>query len=551
MPARQLRIISDELRCSIIWIVSSLSGVVRSSLSTTIERFSFIAQSMPPALTSKDSALHLLVVCSSAALAQQLAESWQREALQPSFAAAASLSGLRSLLREQRWDAVLHCLNHAHCSPATTLKTLRDRNLDTPLIIVAEPGDQRAAIKAMRSGAHDVVFFDRISRLAPAVEREVREAGHRADHRAALDMLHDSEARFRALASNLPGLLFNLQRDITGKYDFLYVSEGSVRLLGVKQHELRNSAQHFFDSLFTDDRHLLLTALDESAHSGTALVWEGRLKNGAHWIDIRSLPHRNDEGTVQWTGIATNITQSKKTEAALRESRTQLAALSFHLEAAKEEERERIARDIHDELGSILVRLKIEAALLSSKLPDELREKAHSIETLLDQAMGTTSRVARQLRPGILKEFGLAAAIECQADDFAHSTGIACRAQCDEGIELDTDTSLALFRIVQEALTNVAKHAHASLVVVRLRRENGNIALEIRDNGRGIAERDMDKPKSFGLRGIRERVQSLNGIFHIATAEQGGAYLMLKVPVRRSDDSLPTELEEVVQQNLF
>lgn len=455
------------------------------------------------------------------------------------------------MLREQRWDAILHCLNHANCSPATTLKTLRDRNLDTPLIIVADPGDQRAAIKALRSGAHDVVFFDRISRLAPAVEREVREAGHRADHRAALEMLHDSEARFRALASNLPGLLFNLQRDTAGNYRFLYVSEGSVRLLGVKQHELRGSAQRFFDTLFADDRKLLLAALEESAHSGTTLLWEGRLKSGEIWIDMRSLPYRNDEGTVLWTGIATNITQTKKTEAALRESRAQLAALSFHLEAAKEEERERIARDIHDELGSILVRLKIEAALLASKLPDELREKARSIETLLDQAMGTTSRVARQLRPGILKEFGLAAAIECQAEDFGHSTGITCRAQCDEGIELDTDTSLALFRIVQEALTNVAKHAHASLVVVRLRRENGNIALEIRDNGRGIAERDMDKPKSFGLRGIRERVQSLNGIFHIATAEQGGAYLMLKVPVRRGDDSPPTELEEVVQQNLF
>lgn len=506
---------------------------------------------MQPVSAPKDSALRLLVVCSSSVLTNQLAESWQREDLQPSFASVANLTGLRSLLREQRWDAILHCLNHANCSPATTLKTLRDRDLDTPLIIVAEPGDQRAAIKALRSGAHDVVFFDRISRLAPAVEREVREAGHRADHRAALEMLHDSEARFRALASNLPGLLFNLQRDLTGKYRFLYVSEGSVRLLGVKQHELRGAAQRFFDALFTDDRKLLLAALEESAHSGTALVWEGRLKNGEHWIDIRSLPHRNDEGTVLWTGIATNITQTKKTEAALRESRAQLAALSFHLEAAKEEERERIARDIHDELGSILVRLKIEAALLSSKLPDELREKAHSIETLLDQAMGTTSRVARQLRPGILKEFGLAAAIECQADDFGHSTGITCRAQCDDGIELDTDTSLALFRIVQEALTNVAKHAHASLVVVRLRRENGNIALEIRDNGRGIAERDMDKPKSFGLRGIRERVQSLNGIFHIATAEQGGAYLMLKVPVRRGDDSTPTELEEVVQQNLF
>ena len=506
---------------------------------------------MLPSPPPKDPVLRLLVVCNTAVLTDRLAEGWDDEGPAPVFVAAAGAAPLRGMLREERWDAVLHCLNHAACSPSTTLKTLRDRSLDTPLIIVSEPGDQRAAIKALRAGAHDVVFFDRLNQLAPAVAREIREAGHRADHRAALEMLHDSEARFRALASNLPGLVFNLQRETSGKYRFLYVSEGSVRLLGVKQHELRGTAQRFFDALFAEDRQRLLATLEESALSGTTLFWEGRLKSGDRWIDMRSLPHRNDEGTVLWTGIATDISQAKNTEAALRESRAQLAALSSHLEAAKEEERERIARDIHDELGSILVRLKIEAALLASKLPADLSPKAHSIEKLLDQAMGTASRVARQLRPGILKEFGLPAAIECQAEDFGHSTGITCRAQCDDGIELDADTSLALFRIVQEALTNVAKHAHASLVVVRLRSETGNIALEIRDNGRGISERDMDKPRSFGLRGIRERVQSLNGGFHIATAEQGGTLLVLKVPTRRSDDAAPAEHEETIQQDLF
>ncbi|MFN6961581.1 MAG: sensor histidine kinase, partial [Rhodocyclaceae bacterium] len=189
--------------------------------------------------------------------------------------------------------------------------------------------------------------------------------------------------------------------------------------------------------------------------------------------------------------------------------------------------------------------------LLASKLPAELADKARSIEKLLDQAMSTASRVARQLRPGIRKECGLAAAIECQAEDFAHSTGITCRAQCDEGIEADGETSLALFRIAQEALTNIAKHAHASLVVVRLRRENGNIVLEIRDNGRGINECDLDKPKSFGLRGIRERVQSLDGSFHIASAEQGGTLLILKVPERRGNVVAVGEAEPVIQPDLF
>jgi two-component system sensor histidine kinase UhpB len=255
---------------------------------------------------------------------------------------------------------------------------------------------------------------------------------------------------------------------------------------------------------------------------------------------------------VEWRGIATNITESKENEAELRGSRQQLAELSSHLEAAKEEERERISRDIHDELGSILVFLKIEAAQLAAKLPADagkLRDKAHSIENLLNQAMSTASRVARELRPGILKEFGLPAAIECQAEDFTQRFAIPCRVQCDEdGIEPEPDTSLALFRIAQEALTNVAKHAHASLVVMRLSRESGNILLEIRDNGRGISQLDMQKPRSFGLRGIRERVSSLGGEFTIGAAEHGGTHLMLRVPESRASEP-PTE--EELQRKLF
>jgi PAS domain S-box-containing protein len=505
-------------------------------------------QTSPP---RRENALRLLLVCSNATLAERLVTNCSWDGPVPTVIVVPSIASLRANLREERCDAVLHCLNQVGCTPAATHKTLTDRHLDTPLIILAEPADVRPAMKALRGGAHDIVFLDRIDRLPATLERETREAAQRAEHRAALEMLHDSETRFRALAANLPGLVFSLQRDALGEYRFLYVSEGCVRLLGIPQHELRGTATRFFDSLLTADRRSLADTLDDSARSGNPLFWEGRLKDGGRWIDVRSLPHRNDEGTIVWTGIATDISRTKSTEGALRESRAQLAALSFHLEAAKEEEREKIARDIHDELGSILVRLKIEAALLASKLPENLADKARSIENLLDQAMGTASRVARQLRPGILKEFGLAAAVECQADDFAHSTGITCRAQCDEGDELDADTSLALFRIVQEALTNIAKHARASLVVVRMKRENGNIALEIRDNGRGIAERDMEKPKSFGLRGIRERVQSLDGSFHVAAAEQGGTLLILKVPARRGDTSTTIEPEEAIQQDLF
>lgn len=504
----------------------------------------------------QDAALNLLILAAEDAEAAQIAGHFEGAR----HARVGDATELRNALRTGPWDAALYLFNLTGLTPAGALKVLHGVDADLPFVVVADPADEKAAGRAMRSGAHDVVFRDRIGRLVPAVEREVREARYRADHRATLAMVQNSDLRFRSLAGSLPGMVFHLQRSSDGSYRFLYVSEGSQRLFGIKQHELLASPKKFFEAFDADDRRTLEAALAQSAASGTPLDWAGRLRGrgrGGKWVDLRSTPQRSDEGShgiVNWQGIATNITVAKETEAALRESREQLSELSFHLEAAREQERERIARDIHDELGSFLVRLKIEATLLAGKLPAEppaLREKARSIESLLDQAMAAASRVARELRPGILKEFGLPAAIESLAEDFSQHFGITCRVKCDDDLEPDADTSLALFRIVQETLTNVAKHAHASLVVVRLKREKGSIALELRDNGRGISEADMAKPKSFGLRGIRERVHSLAGDFTIASGEHGGTHIRLRVPERRGAEPAPIEDAEDLQRKLF
>ena len=393
--------------------------------------------------------------------------------------------------------------------------------------------------------------------LVDALEQELSVSRQRSDQRAAMEMLRESENRFRALANNIPGMAFELTRLASGQFAFAYVSDGSEKLLGLKPHELRGGFSRLVDLVEPEDRLALQRALDDSARSLDSLNWEGRARIRSQqkpkWVNFRSSPQTQADGQVHWHGIATDITRSKETEAALRRSREQSAELSSYLEAAKEEERERIARDIHDELGSLLVALKIEVALLAGKLPEKaeaLRVKARAIESLLDQAMGTASRVARELRPGILKEFGLQAAIECQAEDFTQRTGIACRFRCeDEGLELDERRSLALFRIVQEALTNIAKHAHASLVVLRLYRDGRHLVVEVRDNGRGISENDINKPRSFGLRGMRERCRSLDGEFIIAASEQGGTHLVLRLPVRQP--AAEAVRDEDLQQPLF
>lgn len=468
----------------------------------------------------------------------------------------ATSAEFRHQLQTQTWDAMLCALRHPGLTARAALRIMRDAMLDLPCIVIANDPADKTLTRIMQAGAHECFTHGQYDRLLPTIERETHHARQRADHRAALEMLRESEARFRALAANLPGMVFQLQYDPEDGLRFTYVSEGCYKLIGIKHHELLASPRCFMDAIDSTDRDSLEKALEDAATTCSTLNWEGRFRKRGQvrWVNLRSTPQRLDNGSIQWQGIATDISRSKEAEAQLLHSREQLSELSYHLEAAKEEERERIARDIHDELGSILVAIKIETALLSAKLPNEphgLHDKAKTIESMLDRAMGTASQVARELRPGILKEFGLSAAIECQAEDFSQRTGILCHVLCDEDmLPPDESASLALFRIFQETLTNVAKHARASLVSVRLHHERNTIILEIRDNGRGISEADLNKPRSFGLRGIRERINSLGGEFSIGSVEQGGSHLILSVPVmRRAEFSSP--VEESAQQNLF
>lgn len=448
----------------------------------------------------------------------------------------------RQAMNAGRWDAILSDHSMPGFNALAALELMQELHLDLPFIIVSGVIDEETAIAAMRAGAHDYLSKDHLDRLVPAVEREMREAKNRAERRTALEAVQENEARFRALVSNIPGMVFQLLRTQDGSLRFLYVSEGATTLLGLEPNDLASAPQLFFDAIHADDRESFDTALSLSAGDLTQANWDGRICGAGGremWINLRSAPRRIASSEVQWEGIVSNITQSKLAENELRESRAQLAELSSHLEAAKEEERERIARDIHDELGGTLVAIKIETSLLSSKLPADplqLRKRVRGIEGLIDEAISTAGRVARELRPGILKDFGLAAAIECQADDFSQRVGLNCDTTgISHEIDPDEETSLAFFRIFQEALTNVAKHAHATWVGISLKVEDDNLMLEIADNGKGISADDMNKPRSFGLRGIRERMHGLGGSLELGRNSPLGTRVILRAPYRPCD----------------
>ncbi len=219
---------------------------------------------------------------------------------------------------------------------------------------------------------------------------------------------------------------------------------------------------------------------------------------------------------------------------ALQSSEKQLRDLSMHLQSAREEERTQIAREIHDELGQVLTALKMDVAWLRSKYKDReaLVEKTGAMLKLIDMTIKTIKRISAELRPGLLDDLGLAPAIEWQAEEFQKRTGIICSVSISpKDISLDKDRSTAVFRIFQEALTNIARHARATKAIVALGIKDGKIVLRVEDNGKGITKKQLFKSGSFGLIGIRERVHFLSGEVDIQGVPNKGTSIAITIPL--------------------
>jgi signal transduction histidine kinase len=218
----------------------------------------------------------------------------------------------------------------------------------------------------------------------------------------------------------------------------------------------------------------------------------------------------------------------------LEESREQLQRLTAGLLLAREEERTTIAREIHDVLGQTLTALKMDVGWIGRRIGDDTPAtgaKLVAMETLLDDAVVTVRRIATELRPGILDDLGLAAAVEWQAREFEHRTGIRCalRSTVDDAA-LDPLVSTAVFRIFQESLTNVARHSRASSVAVTLENRDADLVLEVSDDGIGITTADSSNVRSIGLAGMRERAQIVGGGFTISGAAGVGTTVRVEIP---------------------
>jgi PAS domain S-box-containing protein len=350
------------------------------------------------------------------------------------------------------------------------------------------------------------------------------------ERKKAEEALRDSEERFRTTFENA-GVAMALI-DMQGHP--VKSNPALRRMLGYSEAELTRMA--FTEFTHPDDRDLdwglygELTAGKRDKYEiekrylqkGGGVVW------GLLTVSLVKGKHGRP---VYAVGMVQDITERRRAEEELQRSRDQLRALAARAETVREEERTRVAREIHDELGQALTGIKLDLSSLARELPADKKPQARAVLALVDETIQSVRRISTELRPAILDTLGLVPALEWAAEEFQARTGIECRLDLPgQEIAAEPDRATALFRIFQEALTNVVRHANATQVDVRLATKNGDLSLEIRDNGQGISDEQLSAAASLGILGMQERSLLLGGELTIRGTPGEGTTVRVRIP---------------------
>jgi PAS domain S-box-containing protein len=348
------------------------------------------------------------------------------------------------------------------------------------------------------------------------------------------EALQESEAEYRLLVENS-------NEAITVACDGIicFANSKTTEISGYSREELISKA--FVDFIHPDDREMVA---ERHVRRVTGEQFPGVYsfrfvdKSGnVKWLEANAV-------LISWEGrpaslnFSTDITERKQALDELKASYEQLRNLYRRLQSVREEERISIAREVHDELGQALVGLKMDISWLGTKLRptnETLLDKTRAMSEAIDNTIKAVKRISTTLRPAVLDDLGLVAAVQWQVTEFQSKTGIKCKLDLGRHRELATDAELntGIFRILQEALTNIVRHANATKVKVSLLQKDGELLLKLSDNGRGIEKDQISSPESFGLIGIRERASALGGEAKIIGIPGRGTVLTVAVPMIR------------------
>lgn len=376
---------------------------------------------------------------------------------------------------------------------------------------------------------------DRTAELSAAnrkLHAEIRE------RQRAEAVLRESEARFRALVDTAPLGIPILSGD--GRFTYL-----NARLLGMLGYERKEMlGKELLSFVHSEDTERVQLAVRDLAHGvrSTATVRHRFLRKEGRpiWCESSFSSVGDGRGNLRsCIAMVRDIEQRKAYEDELEASRQRLRLLSQRLLSIQEEERRRIAREIHDELGQALTALKYDVSWLNQrrgKRDEETSVKLRKMDELIDGTIRSVRRISADIRPAVLDDLGLVSAIEWLVQEFRARSGIRCHLEIGlDDPDVPKAAATTVFRVAQEAMTNVLRHAGATRLDIRLHQRGGRLRLEIVDNGKGITEDQISSATSLGLIGIRERAHHLSGEAEIGRAMPRGTFVRLEIPLETTE----------------
>lgn len=355
----------------------------------------------------------------------------------------------------------------------------------------------------------------------------------------------NSELSFRRLIENAEDMVYRLR--LYPRLSVDYIGGAVDAITGRSHADFYATPELVHTAVHPEDAHLVAggaQSVDDLVRVAT-IRWihpDGRVVSAEH----RRVPVLDEEGRlVAIEGIARDVTEQLQAQHQLRRSREQMRRLAARVESAREDERTALARELHDELGQSLTAIKMElvranAMFQKHRMHPKTVDRLQSLVGLTEIAIATVKRISTDLRPPTLDHLGLAEAIRWESVTFRARTGLRCRVKAiGEGTGLTPNQQTIVFRIFQEALTNVVRHARASAVQVSLTERRGSFELQVRDNGRGITSAQSADPKAIGLLGMRERAELIGGTFEITGRRGKGTVVSVRLPIPNAPSSTP------------
>jgi len=367
-------------------------------------------------------------------------------------------------------------------------------------------------------------------RLFTVILRDVTE------RKRAQDLLAHSEARLRSILDSAMDAIITVDQS---QHIVLFNAAAEAVFGYARDQAIGAPLAWFIPERFRTDHSAHVRKFGETGTSsrrmGAQRIVTGLRRNGEEFPIDASISHVSQNGEKFYTVILRDVTERVRAEEALHRSKEELRELASAANSVREQEKSRIARELHDELAQALTALKMDVAWVRERLPGEqaaIAEKLAAMQQMLDSTVAATRRISADLRPLMLDDLGLVPAAEWLVQNFRQRTGIACELALGvPELELRDPHATAVFRILQESLTNIARHAQASLVEVTMDVEDGAVVLTVHDNGRGFVPEESRKPNSYGLMGLRERAYLLGGDVRIDSGRGRGTTIEVRIPV--------------------